>query len=278
MLADSNQKKLLNLGCGLRSHDEWVNLDFTSKSNQVIAHNLLRGIPYPDNIFDVVYHSHLLEHFTKTDAKKFINECHRVLKSGGIIRVAVPDLEVITKNYLKFLELSLSGDLMAKANYDWTMLEMYDQCARNQGGGEMKKYFKQANIYNKDFIKERMGYFFELMTEKKTQPANNNWKKIAKRFLPIESTKAFFKYIKNKFPGEKYRQLGKFRMSGEIHQWMYDRFSLARLLKTAGFKEILQRTASDSYIEKWTQYNIDTEPNGVVYKPDSLFMEAKKII
>ena len=75
--------KLLNLGCGTRFHRSWTNIDFSSSDKSVIAHNLLKGIQYNDNFFDVVYHSHVLEHFTKSDAKKFLLECFRVLKPNG---------------------------------------------------------------------------------------------------------------------------------------------------------------------------------------------------
>jgi hypothetical protein len=57
---------------------------------------------------------------------------------------------------------------------------------------------------------------------------------------------------------------------------MYDRYSLGRLLRECGFVEIVQRLASESYIEKWSNFNLDTQPDGTIYKPDSLFMEALK--
>ena len=71
-------------------------------------------------------------------------------------------------------------------------------------------------------------------------------------------------------------RIGQFRMSGEIHQWMYDRYSLSKLLKEVGFEEIKVRTAYESDIENWRTYQLDVV-NGKVRKPDSLFMEAKKI-
>ena len=267
MLADFNPKKLLNLGCGNRYHCDWVNIDFISTSRQVNPHDLSKGIPCSDNSVDVVYHSHVLEHFTKKNAVKFIKECYRVLKPGGVIRVAVPDLEIIAKNYLSFLLSALAGDKMAEANYDWSVLEMYDQAVRDCGGGEMKKYYRQENMLNKDFVKERMGYFFEIMTQKRTPKTGNTWKRRAVNFL---------RSITENLPGEKTRRLGKFRLSGEVHKWMYDRFSLARLLKNSGFREICQRTAKESYMENWPSYNLDTEPDESVYKPNSLVMEAKK--
>jgi hypothetical protein len=71
-------------------------------------------------------------------------------------------------------------------------------------------------------------------------------------------------------------QLGRFRQSGEVHQWMYDRYSLKRLLEHCGFSGVVQRSAKESYIENWHQFNLDTEPDGSIYKPDSLYMEAVK--
>ena len=71
-------------------------------------------------------------------------------------------------------------------------------------------------------------------------------------------------------------QIGRFRQSGEIHQWMYDRYSLSVLLKECGFENIVQRNAPESYITDWDSFKLDTEIDGTVYKPDSLFMEAIK--
>ncbi|MEO6453267.1 MAG: methyltransferase domain-containing protein, partial [Ginsengibacter sp.] len=150
--------RLLNLGCG--SHyvvsPDWTNVDFNSNDLHVISHDLSQGIPFKDNTFDMIYHSHVLEHFSKSDGVKFVNECFRVLKPGGILRVAIPDLEQITRNYLKFLELGLKDphDPLIEANYDWMLLEMYDQTVRNISGGEMLKYLHQENLINEEFIYE----------------------------------------------------------------------------------------------------------------------------
>ena len=57
---------------------------------------------------------------------------------------------------------------------------------------------------------------------------------------------------------------------------MYDHYSLSSLLKKCGLQEITKRTAQESYIPEWTSFNLDTEPDGSVYKPDSLYMESIK--
>ena len=70
-------------------------------------------------------------------------------------------------------------------------------------------------------------------------------------------------------------EMGRFRRSGEIHQWMYDRFSLSQLLTSCGFREVCSVSAFESGISDWPSYNLDGA-DGVVRKPDSLFMEALK--
>ncbi len=87
--------KYLNLGCGDCYHQDWTNIDLNSNNSQVLSHDLRRGIPFPEASFDVVYHSNIIEHFQRDDALLFMKECFRVLKPGGILLVATPNLEQI---------------------------------------------------------------------------------------------------------------------------------------------------------------------------------------
>ena len=112
-----NSKTMLNLGCGKTFHRDWVNVDFISSGPEVISHDLTQGIPFSSETFDVVYHSHVLEHFTALQGDFFIKECFRVLKPGGILRIAVPDLETIVRNYLQFLEQGLLNQPGAREKY-----------------------------------------------------------------------------------------------------------------------------------------------------------------
>ncbi len=43
----------------------------------------------------------MFEHLSQDGAKSFIKEVKRVLKSGGVVRIAVPDLKIYTDAYLK---------------------------------------------------------------------------------------------------------------------------------------------------------------------------------
>ncbi len=273
-------EKLLNLGCGKRFHKNWVNLDFVSNHPLVQSHNLLNGIPFETNMFEVVYHSHVLEHFSQEDGKKFIQECYRVLKPNGIIRIAVPNLEQIAKLYLEKLALAAQGNQQAECDYDWMMLELFDQTVRNRAGGAMAKYLFQETIPNEAFVLSRLG--------KEAQDIRDHYFKM-KAQGPIKtiakaSTLRFFStgYYKDKIKSKvtaKEREaikIGNFRLCGEIHQWMYDRFSLKRLLVEQGFHRFEIKTAFDSNIPRWLSYELEAK-DGNVYKPDSLFVEAVKL-
>ncbi|CAN5319299.1 hypothetical protein BH09BAC1_BH09BAC1_13520 [soil metagenome] len=82
------------------------------------------------------------------------------------------------------------------------------------------------------------------------------------------------KRVWNKMFGKNY-EIGTFRQSGETHQWMYDQYSLPRLLKSQGFETARKMGAFESSIAAWSTYELDGK-DGMIFKPDSLFVEARK--
>jgi predicted SAM-dependent methyltransferase len=274
----------LNLGCGQRFRPDWTNIDFASTGPSVTAHNLTQGIPQPDNTFDLVYHSHVLEHFSKTQAQTLIQECHRVLKPGGTLRIAIPDLEQIAKTYLHNLEQAQTGSPEATQNCHWMVIEMIDQSVRNHPGGDMATYLFQENIPNQTFVLDRIGTegknLIEAGKHQRTQPpkaSRPKWLSTINNSLrdPNYRRNLFQKLILSPSDYEAL-QIGRFRLGGEIHQWMYDRCSLTQLLTQSHFTDITPQTATRSKIPNWPSFNLDTEPDGTTYKPDSLFIEAIK--
>lgn len=274
------KSRKLNLGCGSRFHPDWVNVNFVSTGESVIAANLLDGVPFGNDEFDVVYHSHLLEHFTKDDAPRFMSECYRVLKTEGVIRVAVPDLEAIVRNYLIALDNAKEGKPGWLANYEWILLEMYDQVTRNKSGGEMAKYLFREQIPNEAYIVGRCGVEANKLIQmgmSRRHDMQHNSSRPSIKLKSISSNK-LKEFLLKKFLGKAYKalQIGLFRLGGENHQWMYDSYSLGKLLEDIGFKNVTVMSALESHIPHWTNFNLDTEPDGTVYKPDSLFIEAFK--
>ncbi|WP_041470490.1 class I SAM-dependent methyltransferase [Chloroflexus aggregans] len=72
---------------------------FRALPSNIRAHNLAKGIPFPDNSIDIVYHSHVLEHLDREIAEKFMHEVRRVLRPHGIQRIVVPDFEQLCRDY-----------------------------------------------------------------------------------------------------------------------------------------------------------------------------------
>ena len=264
--------RYLNLGCGQRFHQDWENLDFLATAPGVRPHDLRHGIPFSNSSFDVVYHSHLLEHFPRPDAARLLRECYRVLKHGGIIRVAVPDLERIVRLYLEALDKSLVGDRTWQTRYEWILLEMYDQTVRETSGGCMLEYLHRNPIPERAFVEQRLGGEFRRLMARVGGPERTRSRftfsilrdllarKVARLALGREGIHA--------------HDLGKFRSSGEVHRWMYDQYSLAVSLEKAGFQSPRKLEAAESDIPGWVGFGLDVEPDGSVYKPDSVFMEA----
>ena len=85
------------LGGSTLSRDELVNL---LRCNTFVTHNLKYGVPLPADSVDFVFSSHVLHHLYKDQARNLLREIFRVLKPGGTLRVAVPDLEYIVNLYL----------------------------------------------------------------------------------------------------------------------------------------------------------------------------------
>ena len=279
----------LNIGCGPHFHTEWTNIDIVSSSPDVQAWDIRKGLPYPNESFDACYHSHVLEHLVPQEAELLIEECFRVLKANGIIRVVVPDLESITRNYLKLLEEVDSGKGAVEADYDWMMLEMCDQTVRVFSGGEMGRYLRNPRIPNRDFVRSRMGFIVEEISNQsgwKTQSTPKTWKSQLARIFSKSlgslskcvSRDKLSKILVGLIAGREAKRAFEevlFRDSGEVHRWMYDRYSLRRLLKNAGFSEMSVCRADESRIPDFNRCGLDML-GGKVRKADSLFMEAIK--
>ncbi len=264
--------KYLNIGCGNKFHRDWINVDMVSRDPAVRACNILKGLPFADDSMEVIYHSQVLEHIPKANAESFVRECARVLKPGGIMRVVVPDLENIVDEYRKALTQNLTSPTTeSEAEYDWIMLEMYDQAVRYYHGGEMARYLCRDTLPGEKYVLDRIGFVGRELRKKsheRMQASNRtrSLKQVAKNVL--ESAY-------NLFTSQAYR-VGRFRTGGEVHLWMFDRYSLARLLKRCGLGEAEVASPTESRIADWSRFELDAR-NGEVYDPTSLFMECCKV-
>lgn len=246
----ANGSAMVNLGCGTVTHNDFNNIDFSPYArlvhypllvkllakthvlsqhrverirnidSDILAWDLRKGIPFPDDTFDMVYSSHVLEHIDRIHAVDFLSECFRVTKQGGTIRIVVPDLQMIIKEYSKALNRIGKGDDDAIEQYDRALYELFDQMVR-------------------------------------TEPTGTSNQK------PLVRT------IERLFRKDA-------RQTGEAHRWMYDEYSLGKLLKEVGFSKITRRKETTSQITDWKRFRLDSDENGSPLKPFSLYLEGTR--
>lgn len=96
----------LNLGSGEVPLEGYVNLD-AKTDDQIYP---LKA--YADGSVDEVRASHVLEHFPHGAVVNVVREWVRVLKPGGVLKIAVPDLETIARLYLAGENAPIQGYLM----------------------------------------------------------------------------------------------------------------------------------------------------------------------
>lgn len=204
----------LNLGCGLRIHPSWINIDgswnarlakfpFLRKalsslrilpagkeevpwSRDIFIHDIRKPLPFFDSSAEAVYASHVLEHLYREQGQQLIREVFRVLASGGIVRIVVPDLHTIVREYL--------GE---------------------RPFGEPSS--AQKALPPGDLLNERL-----LM----------RWPSPSKRNLALRIYEAWQDF--------------------HSHKWMYDEQSLANLLRSVGFVDVARRNYAESMIPNIT--------------------------
>lgn len=115
--------KFINFGSGAFFHRKWKNYDYPGQSAYYKAIQGKQGkdfssidlcienlvIPELDDSVALIYCAHTLEHLDSTSSLHFISECYRILKKGGVLRVALPN----TKNdfYLLCCLMKNKGNL-----------------------------------------------------------------------------------------------------------------------------------------------------------------------
>jgi predicted SAM-dependent methyltransferase len=117
-MSSENKKIQLHLGCGEKYIPGFIHIDARKFPHIDHIASVDKLDMFKDNSVDLVYSSHLLEHFPRNKTEDVLREWHRVLKPGGILRIAVPDFEKLVEVYLKYKDLKLIlGPLVGRQNY-----------------------------------------------------------------------------------------------------------------------------------------------------------------
>ena len=99
-LAKSPFKYKLAKAIGLLNEGQIENIKWNMKHNIQFA-DATKSIPLQTSSVDCMYTSHMVEHLSQKGARSFLKEVKRVLKVGGVVRIAVPDLRIAVDDYLE---------------------------------------------------------------------------------------------------------------------------------------------------------------------------------
>jgi predicted SAM-dependent methyltransferase len=88
----------LHLGCGMCLLPGFIHIDLLDAPHVDLRCHI-EQLPLPDGAADMIYASHVLEHFGRWQVDTVLKEWHRVLRTGGIIRLAVPDFSAVVEMY-----------------------------------------------------------------------------------------------------------------------------------------------------------------------------------
>ena len=99
-LAKSPFKYKLAKAMGLLKEQQIENIKWNMEHNIQFA-DATKSVPLQTSSVDCIYTSHMVEHLSQKGARNFLNEVKRVLKVGGVVRIAVPDLRIAVDDYLE---------------------------------------------------------------------------------------------------------------------------------------------------------------------------------
>ncbi|MGC1309918.1 MAG: methyltransferase domain-containing protein [Phormidesmis sp.] len=91
--------KKLQLGAGPTALKGWLSTDIDARPEHVEYLDVTKPFPFADDTFDYVYSEHVIEHVSWQNGAFMLSESKRILKPGGKIRIATPDLSVLLNLY-----------------------------------------------------------------------------------------------------------------------------------------------------------------------------------
>lgn len=96
---ESNPIHKLQLGTGRNILDGWLCTDLEPFSDKVIFLDATKPFPIDDKMFDYIFTEHMIEHIPYRDGLFMLHECYRVLKPGGWVRIATPNMQHLINLY-----------------------------------------------------------------------------------------------------------------------------------------------------------------------------------
>jgi SAM-dependent methyltransferase len=67
----------------------------------IVFHDIRKPLPYAAGSAEAIYSAHMLEHLYFDEAKKALVEFRRLLSPAGVLRLALPDSELLARVFLR---------------------------------------------------------------------------------------------------------------------------------------------------------------------------------
>ena len=91
----------IHLGCASKILEGFVNIDIRKIDDRVQVDNVATLETIVDGSADLIYACHVLEHFGRHEVQDVLQCWYDKLKVGGVLRLAVPDLEAACRLYIE---------------------------------------------------------------------------------------------------------------------------------------------------------------------------------
>jgi SAM-dependent methyltransferase len=266
--------------------EEWNNLVFSGRRQPTAEADLLyfdvrAPLPYVSGTFDAINAFHIIEHLTPEQAEAFLRETRRVLRPSGILRLSTPDLEHICRGYIdRLADYDRSPCETNRVRYEWSVLELLDQIARESSGGLMRVYV-EAGRFDPAYAKERFGDVFDEFGGRLRKESTNGALEVKQpdrwtRGVILRGALRRFRSAVRRWSHWASRPVQPgFRDSGESNRWLYDHLSLTMLLDAVGFEHVRRQTYKTSDIPDWERFDLDRSTFGDYPIEPSLYVEAR---
>ena len=105
----------IQYACGPKFLKDWVNVDFYPPDvmktrfkmpGDIVYFQADLGLrqPFGDETFSFAYTEDFIEHLSQADSIIFLNECYRVLKESGVLRMSFPGLDGVLMRHFNARE------------------------------------------------------------------------------------------------------------------------------------------------------------------------------
>lgn len=136
----------LQLGTGTNAREGWFNTDLEPQLPTIYLLDVTKPFPIAGTSFDFIFAEHQIEHVSYPDGCFMLRECFRLLKPGGVLRIATPNLATllglyaehrseVQQKYIRFItDLFLPGVktyhptfVVNNAFHNWGHRFLYDE-------------------------------------------------------------------------------------------------------------------------------------------------------